>query len=112
MVSKRLISSLVLAMSISLAIPAHANAPIHRLAPKKVVSLAMSHPKAYALKLLTLKGIAKEYGCLVTLWTRESNWRYKAKNHHSTAKGIAQLLIETSNDPATQIRNGLRYIGR
>ena len=111
MASKRLVSSLVLAMSISLASSAQAFAPIHRLTPKKVVSLALSHPKAYALKLLTLKGIAKEYGCLVSLWNRESHWNYKANNPYSTAYGIWQGLTETSHDPATQIRNGLRYIG-
>lgn len=101
-----------LSLALVLATPAQAYAPVHKqvkLAPK-VVNLAISHPKAYALKLLTLKGIAKEYSCLVDLWQRESGWRYKAKNHSSTALGIAQLLIETSLDPATQIRNGLRYI--
>lgn len=110
MAPSRLISSLALAMTLTFMAPASAFAPVHKLAPKKQVSLALSHPKAYALKLLTLKGIAKEYGCLVSLWDLESHWSYKARNPHSTAYGIWQGLIETSHDPATQIRNGLRYI--
>src|ERR1700685_1852333 len=72
----------------------------------KPLELALSHPKAYALKVLQIKGYSKEqYACLVKLWNYESHWNYKAKNPRSSAKGIGQLLIEKSNDPATQIRD-------
>ena len=128
MARKRFIAasaSLVLAMSLTFATPTFAFAPVKLVpvrsffdlvpkmafAPKKVVPLALSHPKAYALKLLKAKGIASQYGCLVELWKRESHWNYKAHNPYSTAYGIWQGLIETSHDPAVQIRNGLRYIG-
>lgn len=117
MTPKRLIVA-SLALAIVLATPAQAFAPVHKLAPKKLISLAMSHPKAYALQLLKAKGIANQFGCLVKLVNRESHWNPKA--HNSTpvwqngkwlhAYGIGQLITETSHDPATQIRNMLRYI--
>lgn len=49
--------------------------------------------------------------CLLTLWTRESNFRPQARNKHSGAGGIPQIL---GLDPATpthqQIERGLTYI--
>jgi len=61
----------------------------------------------------------KEYSCLNTLWTKESNWNYKARNKSSGAHGIAQALpaskmnvvsTDWRTNPVTQIRWGLRYI--
>jgi hypothetical protein len=61
----------------------------------------------------------KQYKCLNTLWTKESNWNYKARNKKSGAHGIPQALpaskmsvISTDwrTNPVTQIRWGLRYI--
>lgn len=61
----------------------------------------------------------KEYTCLNTLWTKESNWNYKARNKRSGAHGIAQALpaskmsvvsTDWRTNPVTQIRWGLRYI--
>jgi len=61
----------------------------------------------------------KEYKCLNRLWTKESNWNYKARNKNSGAHGIPQALpaskmnvISTDwrTNPVTQIRWGLRYI--
>ena len=118
MASKRLISSLVLAMSISLASSAQAYAPIHRLAPKKVVSLAKINPKLYALKVLTAKGLGlSEFKCLINIGVMESHWNSKAYNSTPVlqngkwlhAYGIGQLITETSHDPAQQIRNFIRY---
>lgn len=63
------------------------------------------------MKVLQAKGMNyKEYACLVQLWEHESHWNYRAKNVSSTAQGIGQLLIEKSHNPATQIRDGIRYI--
>ena len=108
---------ITLGLTMSLLAPTPVMALIHTPAPKKMVTLkrfipdAKTNPKAYARFLLLGRGWgAKEYGCLVNLWERESSWRYKAKNKSSTAFGIAQMLTETSYDPAVQIRNGLRYI--
>ena len=61
----------------------------------------------------------KEYKCLNSLWTQESNWNYKARNKRSGAHGIPQALpaskmsvvsTDWRTNPVTQIRWGLRYI--
>lgn len=61
----------------------------------------------------------KEYRCLNQLWTKESNWNYKARNRSSGAHGIPQALpaikmsvvgTDWRTNPVTQIRWGLRYI--
>ena len=61
----------------------------------------------------------REYSCLNSLWTKESNWNYKARNKRSGAHGIPQALpadkmavvgTDWRTNPVTQIRWGLRYI--
>ena len=61
----------------------------------------------------------KEYKCLNSLWTQESNWNYKSRNKKSGAHGIPQALpaskmnivsTDWPTNPVTQIRWGLRYI--
>ena len=61
----------------------------------------------------------KEYKCLNSLWTKESNWNYKARNKNSGAHGIPQALpaskmnvvsTDWRTNPVTQSRWGLRYI--
>ena len=60
-----------------------------------------------------------EFSCLNSLWTKESNWNYKARNRNSGAHGIPQALpadkmsvvgTDWRTNPVTQIRWGLRYI--
>ena len=61
----------------------------------------------------------KQFTCLASLWTKESNWNYKSRNKKSGAHGIPQALPASKMDiistdwrtnPVTQIRWGLRYI--
>jgi len=61
-----------------------------------------------------------QYECLNLLWNRESGWKYTATNRSSGAYGIPQALpgskmasagSDWRNNPATQIRWGLNYIG-
>lgn len=52
----------------------------------------------------------KQYRCLVTLWTKESNWRPTARNPKSTAFGIPQLLKMKETNPFKQIDLGIKYI--
>lgn len=61
----------------------------------------------------------KEFTCLNRLWTKESNWNYKAHNYRSGAHGIPQALpakkmalisSDWRTNPVTQIRWGLRYV--
>lgn len=51
-----------------------------------------------------------QYRCLDNIWTRESNWNHKAKNKHSSAFGIPQMLGLKAKDPRVQIDKGLEYI--
>jgi len=55
-------------------------------------------------------GSYKEFVCIEKLWTKESNWRPKAKNLNSTAYGIPQLLKMKETNPYKQIDLGLKYI--
>ena len=61
----------------------------------------------------------KQFGCLSTLWTRESHWRHQARNRSSGAYGIAQALpgrkmskvaSDWRTNPVTQIKWGAAYI--
>jgi hypothetical protein len=52
----------------------------------------------------------KQFYCLDTLWTMESHWNNYAKNDHSSAFGIAQVLHTRTTDPYKQIDQGLIYI--
>lgn len=52
----------------------------------------------------------KQYRCLVTLWTKESNWRPTARNPKSTAFGIPQLLKMKETNPFKQIDLGIKYL--
>jgi hypothetical protein len=54
---------------------------------------------------------ASERKCIRLLFTKESRFDHLAKNQQgSSAFGIAQMLKETSKDPAVQILNAYRYI--
>ncbi|PFG37488.1 uncharacterized protein DUF348 [Flavimobilis soli] len=67
----------------------------------------------------------KEYSCLVSLWQKESGWRYQAANPSSTARGIPQAIMSIHfgagwresaaaarylSTPSVQIAWGLSYI--
>lgn len=57
-----------------------------------------------------------EWRCLWRLWDRESHWKVKADNQHSSAYGIPQALPGSKmgtgwiDDAVVQIRWGLNYI--
>lgn len=60
-----------------------------------------------------------QFGCLVSLWDRESGWNYQSYNSSSGAAGIPQALpgskmasagADWQTNPATQIAWGLGYI--
>jgi hypothetical protein len=54
---------------------------------------------------------ASQRKCIRLLFTKESRFDHLAKNQQgSSAYGIAQMLKETSKDPAVQILNAYRYI--
>ncbi len=82
--------------------------------------LSDSDPRDIARALLGEFGFSSsQFGCLDSLWTRESNWRVNADNPTSSAYGIPQALpgskmssagADWAHNPVTQIRWGLGYI--
>ncbi len=74
---------------------------------------------AKAIMATDYKWGTSQFGCLKTLWDRESHWNYKSHNYNSGAHGIAQALpaikmetiaLDWRTNPVTQIRWGLAYI--
>jgi hypothetical protein len=82
--------------------------------------LSDSSPRDIARVLLAEYGFsADQFGCLDSLYVRESNWNPYADNPTSSAYGIPQALpgskmasagADWATNPVTQIRWGLGYI--
>ena len=75
-------------------------------------------PKSIAKAMLADRGWSDQFGCLDSLWTKESGWQVDAANP-SGAYGIPQALPgskmssagpDWQNNAATQIKWGLGYI--
>ena len=85
-----------------------------------LLARAASDPKAAAQAMLGQFGWSSDqFGCLDSLWTKESNWNVHAINAGSGAYGIAQALpgskmasvgADWQTNPITQIKWGLQYI--
>lgn len=83
-------------------------------------SLSESDPRDIARALMPEFGFSlDQFGCLDSLWTRESNWTVTADNPTSSAYGIPQALpgskmasagADWATNPVTQITWGLGYI--
>jgi hypothetical protein len=97
-----------MAVGIVFASPAQAEAPTDYK-----VLLA---PKQYAqIRVAAIWGNQKHYGCLASLWGKESGWNPKAFNPIKVggrnAGGIPQILGLSPKLPAhVQIDRGLKYI--
>ncbi len=82
--------------------------------------LRSGDPKAVARAMLPEFGFGSDqFGCLESLWEKESGWDPRAANPSSGAYGIPQSLpgskmasagSDWQSNPATQIRWGLGYI--
>jgi hypothetical protein len=81
-------------------------------------AVSYGSPRAIAQSMLAARGWSSQWGCLDSLWQRESGWRVYASNP-SGAYGIPQALpgrkmasagSDWRTNPATQIRWGLGYI--
>lgn len=93
-----------------------------KAAQKAAAQLAANQadPQGVARRVMGEYGFgADQFGCLVQLWTGESDWNYTASNPSSGAYGIPQALPATKmatagadwqTNPETQIRWGLGYI--
>ena len=86
----------------------------------KTEDLSDEDPRDVAKALLAEYGWSSDqFGCLDSLWTRESNWNPRADNPSSSAYGIPQALpgskmssagADWATNPVTQIKWGLGYI--
>jgi hypothetical protein len=86
----------------------------------KTEDLTKGDPRTVAKAMLAQQGFgADQFGCLNSLYERESGWNVHADNPSSSAYGIPQALPGSkmasagpnwADDPATQIRWGLGYI--
>ena len=82
--------------------------------------LSDEDPRIIAQALLSEFGWSQDqFGCLDSLWERESHWNVYADNPNSSAYGIPQALPgskmssagdDWATNPITQIRWGLGYI--
>jgi hypothetical protein len=85
-----------------------------------ILDRAQSDPRAVARLLVGDRGWGDaQFGCLDSLWTKESGWRWQANNSSSGAYGIPQALPgskmasiagDWATNPVTQITWGLQYI--
>lgn len=90
------------------------------LARQGILDRAQSNPRAVGRLLVADHGWAdSQFGCLDSLWNRESHWRWNASNGSSGAYGIPQALpgskmasigSDWDTNPVTQITWGLQYI--
>jgi hypothetical protein len=82
---------------------------------------ALDDPRTAARRLASARygWGAGEFGCLESLWQKESGWNYRAANPTSSAYGIPQALPGSKmatkggdwrTNPLTQIEWGLGYI--
>ncbi|WP_200941863.1 hypothetical protein [Angustibacter sp. Root456] len=82
--------------------------------------LLSADPRSAARALLSEFGFSSsQFGCLNSLWQKESGWNTHASNPSSGAYGIPQALpggkmasagSDWRTNPVTQIKWGLRYI--
>lgn len=85
-----------------------------------ILARAQSNPRAVARLLVADRGWADtQFGCLDSLWAKESGWSWQASNASSGAFGIPQALpgskmasvgSDWDTNPITQIKWGLSYI--
>ena len=89
-----------------------------RASRSRRAAVSYGSPRAIAQAMLADRGWSSQWGCLDSLWSRESGWRVYASNP-SGAYGIPQALpgskmasagADWRTNPATQIRWGLGYI--
>ena len=100
--------------------PVEKTVKIYKQPQGRVVAYYNNDYQRYAVDKLIQMDMLEQYPCLFELWTKESNWRPKARNKSSGALGIAQLMPETwvniNTKPTLngykQVDAGLAYIER
>lgn len=85
-----------------------------------VVAYYENKYQKYAITKLESQNKIQQWPCLYELWNRESHWNPLAKNKHSSAYGIPQLLTSTekliefkrTDNGFRQVDAGIKYIKR
>ena len=114
-------TSLMLSFASLIGIPVKAHALSNQppLEPEKEVKLVVHVWNKFTLKAYTKAYIKEtypkwgrnEWSALSKLWGKESAWDHTAKNPHSSAFGVAQVLKTDPDTPAPrQVAKGLEYI--
>jgi hypothetical protein len=123
MVYKRLVAMFLIVV-LSLAIDNYffdkLPSPVQKQPTGKVIAYYNNDYQRYAVDKLIQMDMLEQYPCLFELWTKESNWRPKARNKSSGALGIAQLMpatwVNIDTKPTLngykQVDAGLVYIER
>jgi hypothetical protein len=123
MVYKRLVAMFLIVV-LSLAIDNYffdkPPSPVQKQPTGKVIAYYNNDYQRYAVDKLIQMDMLEQYPCLFELWTKESNWRPKARNKSSGALGIAQLMpatwVNIDTKPTLngykQVDAGLVYIER
>jgi hypothetical protein len=94
---------------------AHLEPVITKLHSKEAV---LASPREFARSIARKKvnnmfgkDANKEWKALAKLWGKESAWNWKAKNPHSSAYGVAQILNTPKGSTIEyQVNMGLKYI--
>lgn len=82
-------------------------APARMAISPKIMAKSIARAKIYKM----FDNPKRQWRALSRLWGKESAWNHKAKNPHSTAYGIAQVLGTPRNSTIKyQINKGLEYI--
>ena len=99
---------------------AEAERAAREAARQSAIAAAVADPQGAARAMIGDYGWGDaQMSCLISLWQRESNWNYGARNPSSGAYGIPQALpasklssagADWQTNPVTQIRWGLQYV--
>ena len=106
-------------IAVALITPATHNVGVRvEVLPKEEIRTKATMEEKRANKILAMRYAQAGWGwdlrqrqCIYKLFTKESRFDHLAKNQQgSSAFGIAQMLKETSKDPAIQLLKAYKYI--
>ena len=92
----------------------HTESLVRKISDREAVMASpVLYAKTYAKEKVNkmFRNPDREWSALAKLWGKESAWNWKAKNPHSSAYGIAQVLGTPKGSTIEyQVNNGLKYI--
>lgn len=92
----------------------HTESLVRKISDREAVMASpVLYAKTYAKEKVNkmFRNPDREWSALAKLWGKESAWNWKAKNPHSSAYGIAQILgTPRGSTIEYQVNKGLEYI--